>query len=136
MNACEGYLDNRIEDENHLADVCGSFHVVKPGTSWPIAICEGNPAGCICSCKGYHHLGICSHVLCINHQLKKFNLRYQLLPIGQKSKKPPKTSAAARGRLGGRPSKPAPPLTREPTADWDSSDEELAAELEKGARGE
>ena len=48
---------------------------------------------------------------------------------------------AESGRLGGkkgqkgRPSKPAPALTSEPTADWDSSDEELAQALEKGAQG-
>ena len=71
-------------------------------------------------------LGLCPHVLCINHKLQAFNIRYQLLPIGQKTKKEAKKgketnkgkqtnkgkSAADYGRLGGRPSNPKPALNQ------------------------
>ena len=65
-------------------------------------------------------------MLCINHKLQAFNIRYQLLPIGQKTKKEAKKgketnkgkqtnkgkSAADYGRLGGRPSNPKPALNQ------------------------
>ena len=50
--------------------------------------CEGNPALLDCpTCKAFKGLGICSHVLTINHILKQFNVRYQLATIGKRTEK-------------------------------------------------
>ena len=50
--------------------------------------CEGNPALLDCpTCKAFKGLGICSHVLTINHILKQFNVRYQLATIGKRTDK-------------------------------------------------
>ena len=50
--------------------------------------CEGNPASLDCpTCKAFKGVGICSHVLAINHILKRFNVRYQLATIGKKTDK-------------------------------------------------
>ena len=41
--------------------------------------CSGNVAGFEClGCKSFKGVGICSHVLAINHILKHFNVRYDL----------------------------------------------------------
>ena len=36
--------------------------------------CDGNPAQLICLCKGFKHVGICSHVLAVNHTIKAHNV--------------------------------------------------------------
>ena len=65
------------------------MHVVcEPREFYPVPTCEGNPAQLDCpACKGFKHSGICSHVLAVNHILKQFNVRYQLLPIGKRTDK-------------------------------------------------
>jgi hypothetical protein len=41
---------------------------------------EHNPAGLVCGCKGFRHVGICSHVLVVNHWLDEIDL-HQLMEI-------------------------------------------------------
>jgi hypothetical protein len=64
-------------------------------------------------------VGICSHVLTINHMLKLFNVRFQLKSV--------QTNALKKkaGLMGGNNRKaPVPALQREPQVEPDSSDEE------------
>ena len=63
--------------------------------------------------------GICSHVLTINHLMKRFNVRFQLKSV--------QTNASKKkaGLMGGNNRKaPVPALQREPQVEPDSSDEE------------
>ena len=75
-------------------------------------------------CKGFKSYGICSHVLAVNHMLKKVNLRRELMEIGQGVHK-----------KGGNRKKNVPALTRAPTQQPDSSDEEAERLLELGEQG-
>ena len=75
-------------------------------------------------CKGFKHSGICSHVLCVNHMLKLFNVRYQLATIGKRS----------RYHTGGQ-YRPPPALQRDVQREPDSSDDEEERLLALGADG-
>ena len=91
--------------------------------------CEGNPVGYEClACKTFKGVGICSHVLAINHILKHFNVRYELHQL---------QTAASKKQAGkaGKVLKQPPALQRAPVADPDSSDEEMAALLALGEQG-
>ena len=117
-------VDSRIKDLDHLIDFCGSFHLVQAHTE-PIPKCEGNPSELECiGCKGFKHSGICSHVLCINHILKRYNVRYQLATIGKRARK----------HTGGQYRAP-PALQRDVQREPDSSDEEEERLLALGADG-
>ena len=70
-------------------------------------------------------MGICSHVLAINHILKQFNVRYQLATIGKKTDKLKK----------GPSKKITPALERIPQREPDSSDEEEERALLLGGQG-
>ena len=91
--------------------------------------CEGNPAGLAClACKSFQGVGICSHVLAVNHILTKYNVRYQLRQLEYRASK--KTAKHNTGRK-----KNVPALTRLPAAQPDSSDEEEERLQALGAQG-
>ena len=91
-----------------------------------VPVCEGNPANLDCpTCKAFKGVGICSHVLAINHILKKFNMRYQSAEIGKRTDKKNK---------GGE--KKTPALTRITQREPDSSDEEDERLAALGAQGQ
>jgi hypothetical protein len=95
---------------------------------WKVPRCEYNPCKLDCIyCKGFKHVGICSHVLAINHMLKKINLRRLVITIGQC-----KTKAGA-GR--GNHRRPEPALQRMAQREPDSSDEEIERALLLGEQG-
>jgi len=127
LEALQGRKDKRIKDHAHLMDVCYSFHYVHDLCEGDddIAECEGNKARLRClGCKGFAARGICAHVLAINHILKEYNVRYNLLTVNKKGKK------------GGQRATPTPALTRMPrTDDGDSSEEEEQRALALGAEG-
>ena len=53
-----------------LINTCFAMHVVRVASlKWGVPTCEmGNPGGFDCpTCKGFKNVGICSHVLAINH---------------------------------------------------------------------
>ena len=83
--------------------------------------CTGNPAKLNCpTCKGFKSIGICSHVLAINHIQGKIDLDYLLGELSVT-----KANNLQGGGFTGRMNKQAPALLkqvhpREP----DSSDEE------------
>jgi len=80
--------------------------------------CEANAAQYDCvGCKGFKGIGICSHVVAVNHILKKFNVRAQLRQLTTSSSRSKSANAGNR-------KKPVPALTRLPVPDMDSSDEE------------
>ena len=70
------------------------------------------------------------HVLAINHTLKKYNVRYQMVTIGQSNRK----SKSNKRGTGGKTNAPLPALEKEPVLD-DSSDEEQAELLALGEQG-
>ena len=107
--------DKRIKTLDELRAVCTAIHRVWPTEeSWEVCECEGNPTRHACSCKGFKGYGICSHVLALNHILKKFNVRHQVRSIGKRTTK----------TAGGNTVRPLPALVRAPTRVLDSSDEE------------
>ena len=112
-----GVKDKRIKDHASLLAVCDVLHVVgPPAEGQSVLPCEGNPCGFACqACKAFKQVGICSHVLTINHILTRFNVRFQLKSI--------RTNALKKaGQRGSR--KLLPALEREPQVAPDSSDEE------------
>ena len=80
------------------------------------------------ACKTLKGVGICSHVLAINHILKRFNLRYELKQLQTSGSK---KQAAKAGKV----LRPLPALQRAPVAQPDSIDEEDAALLALGEQG-
>jgi hypothetical protein len=78
-----GEKDTRIKDHATLLAVCDALHVVgPPADGQSVLPCEGNPCGFDCkACKAFKQVGICSHVLTINHMLTRFNVRFQLKAI-------------------------------------------------------
>ena len=50
--------------------------------------CTMNPGKLICSCKGYRHIGICSHCIAVNHWLQELDLNTVMKDLeGGKRKK-------------------------------------------------
>jgi hypothetical protein len=115
-----GEKDKRIKDHASLLAVCDVLHVVRYPSDGQLALpCEGNPAGLEClACKSCKQVGICSHVLTINHMMKLFNVRFQLKSV--------QTNALKKkaGLMGNFRKAPVPALQREPQVEPDSSDEE------------
>ena len=155
----DGRKDARIKDYTHLKDFALSFHLVmEESESQPVPKCEANPAQLDCpTCKGFKGVGICSHVIAINHILKKFNVRAELATIGQAASKksggntirpPPalqkvhvlkkgkgkaKAKALPQATAKGKGKAKAPPQPMQP--ELDSSDEEILEALALGAQG-
>ena len=127
VQAAHGQWDKRVKDLDHLVDMCGAFQVVAESCDeWGVCECYLNPAKLDCLyCKGFKGHGICSHVLCVNHMLKKINLRAEVMEIGK--------SAAKHG--GNNQPKHLPALTRAPAREADSSDEEADRLLAMGSQG-
>ena len=46
--------------------------------------CRLNPLCLLCTCKGFKHHAICSHVLAISHLLKDINIHEELKPLCKK----------------------------------------------------
>ena len=139
----DGRKDARIKDFEHLADFALSFHLVMDeDEARPVPKCEANVARLDCpTCKGFKGYGICSHVIAINHVLKKFNVRQELLEIGQKACKkpggntirPPPALQKAHAPKKGKGKAKALPAPVQP--ELDSSDEEILEALALGAQG-
>ena len=127
--AMGGVKDSRAKDLDTLIGACQSLHVVcEPDAGYDVPDCEGNPAKFEClACKSFKGVGICSHVLGINHILSKFNIRYELKNI--------QTQASKKTASGGNRMKPLPALQRARVAEPDSSDEEDERLLALGQAG-
>ena len=131
-----GHRDRRVVDLEHFEHVCFSLHQILPENEPRLVPeCDLNPRKLDCLyCKGFKGVGICSHVLAINHILKEINLRREVMEIGASSSR--KDSSHNGKRIGGGNRKaPIPALTRAPTRDADSSDEEQERLLELGDNG-
>ena len=101
------------------------MHFVSPAIEGNFCPCEeGNPAELVCDCKGCMGHGICSHVLCINHILKRFNVREELRDIGKSAFK-----------RSGNKKRVEPALLPAPVREPDSSDEEDERLLQLGQQG-
>ena len=123
-DALEGKKDSKVDLES-LLDVTMSMHMVcEPDEAYGVPQCEGNPCKLDCpTCKGFKHSGICSHVLCINHILTKYDVRAQLKTIGKR------TDKSSRG------TQKQKALERVPQREPDSSDEEEERLLALSAQG-
>jgi hypothetical protein len=127
--AMRGEKDARVKDLDTLIAVCQSLHVVCKPEEYEVLKCQGNPSKYEClACKSFKGVGICSHVLAVNHILSHFNVRYELKSIQTAASK----KAAAKG---GNTYKPAPALKRARVAEPDSSDEEEERLLALGQQG-
>ena len=123
--ALAGEQDARVKSFEELRALCQLFHFVQPAEHrWQYFDCPENP-DMRCDCKGYKGYGICSHILTIQHMLKFFNVRYELLPIGKKRMK----------KTGGNMMFVEPALTRVPTREPDSSDDEEEEAIRLGEQG-
>ena len=90
--------------------------------------CEANPGGYDClACKGFKGIGICSHVVAVNHILTKYNVRDELKLL--------QTKAAKKSISGGNRKRPVPALERHSEPEPDSSDEEEERLLALGRHG-
>ena len=52
--------------------------------------CKMNPANLICSCKGFRHIGICSHCVAVNHWLPDTEIDLEEIMVsleGEKTRK-------------------------------------------------
>ena len=68
---------NRERAFDTLINTCFAMHVVRDASvQWGVPKCEmGNPGGYDCpTCKGFKNVGICSHVLAINHITGKIDI--------------------------------------------------------------
>ena len=90
---------------------------VQDASDFDVAECELNTAKQRCFCKGFNHVGICSHVIAVNHVLGEIDLHDLLGTLAGKRNK--------KGKGGNRKHK-LPALQREqPQLGYsDSSDEE------------
>ena len=131
-----GHRDHRVVDLEHFEHVCFSLHQILPENEQRLVpVCDLNPRKLDCLyCKGFKGVGICSHVLAINHILKEINLRREVMEIGASSSR---KDAYHKGKNsgGGNRKTPIPALTRAPTREADSSDEEQERLLELGDNG-
>ena len=114
-------------------DVCMSVHLVTQASEvYGVPECEGNPGEYSCGCKGFKSVGICSHVLTINHIMQLYNVRYQLAPMGKAT-----TKQMRKGSKGGPGKKPikSKALDRLPEREPDLDDARDARLVARGARG-
>jgi len=130
-----GRRDRRVVDLEHFEHVCFSLHQILPENEpHLVPECDLNPRRLDCLyCKGFKGVGICSHVLAVNHILKEINLRREVMEIGASSSRKDSRRNCRVG--GGNRHKAIPALTRAPTREADSSDEEQERLLELGNDG-
>ena len=48
--------------------------------------CRVNPMRLVCTCKGYRKIGICGHVIAVNHRCNKLNIKLELERMEKKRK--------------------------------------------------
>ena len=84
--------------------------------------CDGNPAQLICLCKGFKHVGICSHVLAVNHAIKAHNVVYMLSELIRPQNKGRHVSKRGR-RIGGNMKKLTVALKKQKQCKDDSDSE-------------
>ena len=118
---------NRERAFDTLINTCFAMHVVRDASvQWGVPKCEmGNPGGYDCpTCKGFKNVGICSHVLAINHITGKIDIDDMLCEL------------CAPRKRGGFTKGVRPALVREDAPRSiryvDSSDEEASVTKTKG----
>ena len=115
-----GEMDARLKDLDSLLDLSASLHVVyDAGERYPpLEAGTANACGYSCmGCKAFQGIGICSHVLAINHIMKKFNVRYELRQVQTDASK-------QKAKRGGNTLKPPSALVRVPVATPTAADDE------------
>ena len=107
-----------------MAQICVDNAQIRDGMGVRVP-CSLNPARLVCNCKGFKHVGICSHVIACNHMKAKINIRTQLLRFGKR-----KASDKAGNQM-----RPVPALQRAPRPEADSSTEEEEEAARLGEQG-
>ena len=75
-------IDLKHLDLRYYEPMPAPLTLMPPAEGQSVLPCEGNPCGFACqACKAFKQVGICSHVLTINHILTRFNVRFQLKSI-------------------------------------------------------
>ena len=49
-------------------------YILCSGTPRLCPVCDMNPGKLLCSCKGFRHIGICSHSIAVNHWTREVDL--------------------------------------------------------------
>jgi hypothetical protein len=84
-----GKQHNSCNTKEKLLKTCQSFHFLfeDKDSKYGVPFCHYNPASLTCpSCKGFKHVGICSHILAFNHMLGLVDVHYLMGKV-QKPKK-------------------------------------------------
>ena len=104
VDACQGIRHASCHTKERLIHFCQSFHFLYAfnDDTYSLPVCHWNPGNFTCpTCKGFKHVGICSHVLATNHILELIDLDYLMGALCKPRKK------------GGQTQKPRPALQRE-----------------------
>jgi hypothetical protein len=113
LAATEGKVSKGFKEKRAFLNLCQSFHFLHESleTTYDVPFCKHNSQTLTCpTCKGFKHVGICSHVLAVNHIVGEIDITFLL----DKTDKPKKK--------GGQRAKPRPALQCESS----SSEEEVA----------
>ena len=74
----QGERPKGMTNLDKIIELAASVHRVQysedAGRACPL--CDMNPEDLVCGCKGFRHIGICSHVIVTNHWLDAINLRH------------------------------------------------------------
>ena len=72
-----------------LRDVCNIMHKVESAAKMfgadkvqQVCLpCRLNPLKLLCTCKGSHHHGICSHIIAVTHMIGEIDVERELEPL-------------------------------------------------------
>jgi hypothetical protein len=73
-----GYRPRGLTKLDSFMDVARALHVVQYASDTPrkATPCQYNPCELVCSCKACRHVGICSHILAVNHWLDEIDVQH------------------------------------------------------------
>ena len=86
----KGDMPRGVNNLTKLIDIASSLHFVQfadDATSRRCVECEFNNAELVCSCKSCRHVGICSHILAVNHILGTLDLENLLGTMSAEKRK-------------------------------------------------
>ena len=73
-----GYRPRGLTKLDSFMDVARALHVVQYASDTPrkATPCQYNPCELVCSSKAWRHVGICSHILAVNHWLDEIDVQH------------------------------------------------------------
>ena len=79
------------------------LYILCSGTPRLCPVCNMNPGKLLCSCKGFRHIGICSHSIAVNHWTREVDLDTIMKSLDGDSTRKRKQSGAGGYTKGVRP---------------------------------